>query len=178
MLKLSVSEYEFWDENACEFRYVKPQELVLEHSLVSISKWEAIHKKPFLSNTEKTTEEINDYIRCMSLNDDFDPLVLETLSKTDFDKIQRYIDDPMSAATPSSDGGHSNGVITSETVYSWMISFGIPFECQNWHLNRLLALINACVKKNAPAKKLSQQELFARNTALNAARRKQFNSKG
>lgn len=179
MLKIPVSGYELWDERTCEFLYGEPQILVLEHSLASISKWEALYKRPFLSGERKTDKEINDYILCMSLDDSIDPQTLKSLSDSDFEKIQRYIDDPMSAAVLSPDNrGSSGGVITSETVYCWMITFNIPFECQFWHLNRLLALIDVCARKNAPVKKKSRQELFARNAALNAARRKKFNSKG
>lgn len=179
MLIVSVPHYEFWDEAANEFRYVEQQDLVLEHSLVSISKWEALHKKPFLSNEPKTSDEIVDYIRCMTLSDDVSPLVYKMLKDDDYAKIQAYIDDPMTAAVfYDKDGGASGGTITSETIYYWMISFNIPFECQEWHLNKLLALIKTCVKMNAPKKKRNRQEIFARNAAINAARRKQLNSKG
>lgn len=179
MLSIPISACEFWDEEAGEFRYVKQQNLVLEHSLVSISKWEAIHKKPFLSNEPKTSDEIMDYIRCMTLSPNVEPLVYTTLRDADYAKIQEYIDDPMTAAVFfDNGGGSSGGIITSETIYYWMISFNIPFECQEWHLNKLLALIKTCVKMNSPKKKRNKQEIFARNAALNAQRRKMLKSKG
>ncbi len=179
MLRISVREQEFWDEKAEEFRYVKNQELILEHSLVSISKWEAKYKKPFLSNEPKSYDEICHYVKCMTLTQNVDPLVYAALSDENFEQIQVYIDDPMTAAVFSDTNDRSSGsVITAETIYYWMVSFNIPFECQKWHLNRLLALIKVFVKMNSPKKKRSQQELFSRNAALNAARRKQLNSKG
>lgn len=179
MLVIQVLAREFWDEEAGEFRYVKQQDLVLEHSLVSISKWEAIHKKPFLSNEPKTSDEIMDYIRCMTLSPNVEPLVYTTLRDADYAKIQEYIDDPMTASVFfDNGGGSSGGVITSETIYYWMISFNIPFECQEWHLNKLLALVKTCVKMNSPKKKRNKQEIFTRNAALNAQRRKMLKSKG
>lgn len=153
--------------------------LQLEHSLVSVSKWEARWHKPFLSKQEKTDEEINDYVKCMTLTQNVPGEVYSCLSAENILQIEKYIEDPMTAITFSKEpeqGGRS--IVTAEIIYYWMVTFGIPFECQKWHLNRLLALIQVCERKNRPPKKQSQRSIMERNAALNAQRRKKLGSKG
>mgnify|MGYP003571264016 CR=1 FL=1 len=159
----------------------KEQTITIEHSLVSISKWEAKWHKPYLTKDEKTTEEIIDYVRCMTLTQNVDPNVYGNLRFAPelLEEISNYINQSMTATTFSNRKQNiSREIITSELIYYWMIYYGIPFECQKWHLNRLLTLINVCNVKNAPQKKMSRQELLANNRALNAARRKRLNTKG
>ena len=179
MLRIVVSEGEWFNEKTQEFTTIKEQTLQLEHSLVSLSKWESKWHKPFLGEGEKSFDEIIDYIRCMTLNQNIDPRVYSNLSKENVKEINDYIGDSMTATT-FSDGrkGHSQEIVTSELIYYWMIALNIPFECQKWHLNRLLTLIRVCNIKNTPPKKMSRSEIMSRNAALNAARRKQLNSKG
>ena len=120
-----------------------------------------------------------DYIRCMTITQNVKEYVYSGLTSENIEAINNYIDASMTATTfgeSSSDGGRE--IVTSELIYYWMISLNIPMECQKWHLNRLLTLIRVCNVKNTPPKKLSRQELMSRNAALNAARRKQLNSKG
>jgi len=159
----------------------KAQTIVLEHSLVSISKWEAKWHKPYLGKEPQSMEEFIDYVRCMTLTQNVDPNVYNALVSAPklIHEISAYINDSMTATTISKDGHKSNReIITSEIIYYWMIYYGIPFECQKWHLSRLLMLINVCNIKNAPQKKMSQREIMASNRAINAARRKKYNTRG
>ncbi len=181
MLKITVPEMELWDERKEEFVTIKKQTLALEHSLVSLSKWESKWCKPFVSKQDKTHEEIIDYIKCMTLTQNVDDNVYSYMTPENIKKVNEYIDAPMTATWFSESKGKSgNGgkQVTSELIYYWMIALNIPFECQKWHLNRLLTLIRVCNEENKPAKKMSTKDVMDRNAALNAARRKQFHSKG
>lgn len=183
MLVIHNPARELFNEQEELFYDVKPQTLSLEHSLVSISKWESKWKKPFLFTRNKTTEEVLDYVRCMTLTQNVDPLVYSALTSENIDKIAQYIDESRTATwfakDPSEKRGTSSEVITSETIYYWMVTFNIPFDpCQKWHISRLLALIKICQIKNSPKKKMTTQQTFSQNRALNAARRKALNSKG
>ena len=176
---MTINSREEWNETSQEFVYTKGQALQLEHSLVSISKWEAKWCKPFLSKDPKTYEETIDYIRCMTLTQNVDPKIYTMLSRENIQKVNEYIEAPMTATyVREQPGPKSHEIITSELIYYWMISYSIPFECQKWHLNRLLTLIRVCSIKNAPVKKQNPRDIMSRNAALNAARRKQLNSKG
>lgn len=180
MLRIEVPETELYDEKRQEFIAVKRQTLQLEHSLVSVSKWESKWHKPFLDKTEKTYEETIDYIRCMTLTQNVDPNVYLALTPENLFQIQLYIDNPMTASTvretPSRPGTGER--VTSELIYYWMISLNIPMECQKWHLNRLFMLIRICNIKNAPPKKSSKRDIMRRNAALNAARKRKYGTRG
>lgn len=181
MLKLDIPAIEGFDNSTNTFTNISPAvTLQLEHSLLSLSKWEAKWHKPFLSkNEEKTREEICDYIRCMTLDSSVNPEIFKNLSNDIINKVIAYIDEPMTATTFSDhDKGRSREVITSEIIYYWMVSFNIPFECQKWHLNRLLTLIRVCSVKNQPEKKMSAKEIMARNKALNAQRKARLHTRG
>ena len=181
MLKIVIPDNEVWDEANRIFITVKSQTLKLEHSLVSLSKWESKWCKPFLTKEEKTPEQELDYIRFMTLNTDIDPMVYYFLTNSDKKAISDYINSPMTATTINSQEnktGRSKEQVTAELIYYWMIALNIPFECQKWHLNRLLTLISVCNIKNAPPKKRSKADIMRRNAALNAARRKRLNTKG
>jgi hypothetical protein len=180
MLQITIPAVELWDERKQEFVTTKEQTLQLEHSLVSISKWESKWCKPFLSKQEKTFEETLDYIKCMTITQNVDPEVYNYLTNENIEEINMYIEDPMTATYFSDDKTvkPNREQITAELIYYWMIALNIPFECQKWHLNRLLTLIKVCNIKNQPPKKRSRKEIMSRNAALNAARRKQLNTKG
>ena len=183
MLKITIPACaEQYDEvNNSFLPATKEKTLSLEHSLVSLSKWEAKWHKAYLSKEPKTTEEFIDYVRCMTLTQNVDPKVYSALSVMPqlLAKVSAYIDESMTATTfPKGNKPPSREIITSEIIYYWMVSYNIPFECQKWHLSRLLTLINVCNVKNAPQKKMSRKELMSRNRALNAARRKRLNTKG
>lgn len=180
MLEINVPGVEFWDEVAEEFVVVKGCTLQLEHSLVSLSKWESKWCKAFLSKREKTTEETIDYVRCMTLTKNVDPRIYTVLTDSNIKQINDYIAAPMTA-TCFYDDKQSPGVksetITSELIYYWMITLNIPVEFEKWHLNRLIALIKTCNVKNNP-KKMSKSEIMRRNRSLNASRKKQLHTKG
>lgn len=179
MLILNVDGMEYLDSNN-EFHTIKPQTLTLEHSLVSISKWESKWHKPFISKDPKTHEELMDYIRCMTLTTNVDPNIYLCLSAENMKAINEYIEDSMTATWFSEKNQKKAGkeVITSELIYYWMVAFQIPFECQKWHLNRLMTLIRICSIKNQPPKKMSKKDIYSKNRSLNAARRMAMNSSG
>lgn len=183
MLTIVVTGTELWDEKKQEFLSTKDRTLQLEHSLVSISKWESKWHKSYLSQDTKSEEELIDYIKCMTITQNVNSEVYLCLTEDHYKEINSYIDNPMSAVSfkkkQGKKGGLKNqGMITSEFIYYQMISLNIPFECQKWHLNRLLSLIELCNNKNQTPKKLSRNELLSRNASLNASRREQLKTKG
>jgi hypothetical protein len=180
MLQLTVTiEPEQWDERSGEFIPPKEKTIQLEHSLVSLSKWESKWCKPFL-HSDKTGEEVLDYIKCMTLTQNVPPELYTKLSSKNIETINEYINAPMTATTFSDNGNSKKNreIVTSELVYYWMVAYNIPFECQKWHLNRLITLIRVCGVKNEPPKKMSKNEIMKRNAELNAKRRAKLNSKG
>ena len=181
MLHIKIPEQEFYDEQREEFITVKAQTLTMEHSLISLSKWEAKWKKPYLSKEDKTKEEIFDYFKCMTVGPTPEDYVYRALSRENLEQIAEYIRDPMTATTiyeyekPSS----SRETVTSEIIYYWMIAQQIPTEYEKWHLNRLLTLIKVCAIKNNPnQKKMSRQAIAKQNRAINAARKKKYKTRG
>lgn len=165
------------------FTQTKATKITLEHSLISVAKWEEKWHKPYL-NTEKTDEETIDYIRCMTISQNVDPNVYTALTDENLDEIARYIKDPHTATTihKNQNTPKSKQVITAEILYYWMTTYNMPIEIfQKWHLNRLITLIEVFSIKNSPPKKMSASESMAealRRDALNDARRKQYHSKG
>ena len=180
MLQITIPASEQWDESKQEFVNTKEQALQLEHSLVSLSKWESKWCKSFFSKQEKTYEETLNYIQCMTLTQNVKPEVYNCLTQENIDQINEYIEAPMTATYFNKDekSKGSNETITSELIYYWMIALNIPFECQKWHLNRLQALIEVCNRKNGTKKPMSKSELAKRNTELNNLRRKQLGTRG
>ena len=183
MFTITFPEEERWDEELQEFVTYKAQTINLEHSLVSLSKWESKWNKPFLSKEPKTYEESIDYFKCMTITPNVDPSIYSRLTIDQIKQINDYIDAPMTATwfnerEGGGPGKHSGEQVTSEIIYYWMIALQIPFECQKWHLNRLLTLVRVCNIKNKPPKKMSKAEIMSKNKALNAARRASMGSKG
>ena len=181
MLRIVVPAGEMFDDARGEFVYqTKDQTLILEHSLVSLSKWEAKTRKPFLSKEPMSRGETLEDIRCMTGNQNVDPLAYYRLTEADLRTINDYIQEPMTATWFSDrmKKRNSREVVTAEIIYYWMIALEIPFECQKWHLNRLLTLIGVCNEKNQKPKNMSRREIMSRNAALNAARRKAMGSRG
>lgn len=180
MLEIAIKGGEFFDEGSGTFLQIKDQTLKLEHSLVSLSKWEGKWHKPFLTREPKSTEESVDYIRCMTLTQNVNPNVYKAITPQILREVSAYIDASLTATTFPKDPNRkpNREIITAEIIYYWMICHNIPFECQKWHLSRLLTLINVCNAKNGPQKKMSRKDLIARNRALNAARRKKTKSRG
>lgn len=180
MLQVTIPASEYFDEKTGEFSSIRETTLQLEHSLVSVSKWESKWCKPFLGPNEKTAEECIDYVRCMTITQHVDPTVYQFLTQKNFQEINAYIEAPMTATTFSEreNKRFSREVVTAEIIYYWMVALNIPFECQKWHLNKLIALVRVCNIKNTPQKKMSRREVTERNRALNEARRKKMHSNG
>jgi hypothetical protein len=177
MLQLVLSAKkteEFFDEKTCRFiegrASVQETEVKLEHSLLSISKWEAKWKKPYLSDHyEKTQEMAVDYVRCMCLDPRYIPAI-ERANAKELEKIGAYIEDTMTATSISNKGKSGRQIITSELIYGWMTQFGIPFSCEKWHLNRLLMLIGVCGELNGKPKKGGKQDISRKYADINRAR--------
>ena len=191
MLEITIPANEMWDPVKEEFvQASKAETLQLEHSLISLSKWESKWKKPFLDKGLQSYEETIDYIRCMTVSRVTDPSVYYRIPVSEINKVSEYIHDSMTATWFSDDskrnkndrnrrgGTLKNEVVTAEILYYDMIALGIPFECQKWHLNRLLTLIKVCQRKQEKPEKQSRREIMERNKELNAARRAAMKSKG
>lgn len=180
MLEIHVVGTELYDENKNQFYLIPDQTIELEHSLLSISKWESKWKKPFLEEKNMTPEESADYIRCMTVNENVDPMAYYLISREDFERINEYMEDTHTATTFSNmqNSKASKQIITSEIVYYWMFSLNIPKECERWHFNRLITLIEIFGIKNQPQKKMSKREIMQSNKALNEARKKRLHTKG
>lgn len=180
MVTIIIPKGSSFDDTTQEFVPFRDIVLQLEHSLVSISKWESKWHKPFLSKTPKTTEESIDYIRCMTTTSNVDPIVYDYITNDNIIAVSEYVDNPMTATIFGKEHKHeiNRDIITSEIIYYWMVALQIPFQCEKWHLNRLLTLINVCNIKNQPAKKSSTKDIMSRNAMLNEQRRKELNTKG
>lgn len=191
-LKLTIKSKEGWDSVKEEFVESPDIVICLEHSLVSLSKWEAKYKKPYLKKDyNKTNEEILEYIKCMTITQNVPDEVYNLLDKNELQKINDYITDPMTATWFNENTVNNNNnkttsrkteQITSELIYYWMISYGIPLQCEKWHLNRLLTLIRIFSIKDAEANgknnKMSKRDIISQNKALNAARRQKLGTRG
>lgn len=179
MLEIEVPETEYFDDATSLFVKRPGKILRFEHSLLSVSKWEAHFEKAFLSKAEKTPEEMLNYIHYMRL--DPGPISdLYSLTKEHFVEINAYMNSKATATTfqDRASGRQSTEIITSELMYYWMTAYQIPFECETWHLNRLMALIKICSIKNAPQKKMRRSEILARNRTLNEQRLSKYNTSG
>lgn len=179
-LTIHVPDRELYDPIKNRFIQVKGQTLVLEHSLLSIAKWESKWHKAYLSLNSKTPEEALDYVRCMTLTTGVDPNIYMVLTEENAKDIKEYIKDPMTATTINRrDKRRSREVITNELIYYWMTALNIPFEpCQKWHINRLLTLIEVASIKQEPPKKMRPKDVASQYASLNAARRAMLHSKG
>lgn len=183
MLEITVPSLDFWDEEKLEFVDTEAVTLKLEHSLVSLSKWESKWEIPFLGDDPRTSEQTIDYIKAMTLNDNVPPDVYARLTDEIVEQVSEYIAAKQTATwfaeKPQPKGRKET--ITAEVIYYWMIALTIPFECQDWHLNRLLTLVKVCNQKNAPQKKLSRSEIAqrnAKNRELNEQRKAQLKTTG
>ena len=179
MLKVVIPASEQYNSAENLFYYSKETTLTLEHSLVSVAKWEAKWHKPFLRKEQKSYEETIDYIRCMTITQNVDPLVYNSIPPDIVNKVDDYINEPMTATTFGMDTSSPNReIITAEIIYYWMTELNIPIECQKWHLNRLLTLVRVCSIKRSPGKKMSRRQTANRYRELNQARRKKYGTKG
>lgn len=181
MFTLVIPDTERYNEEDSTFIKIKGCVLQLEHSLISVSKWESKWCVPFLMKEDKTLAQSIDYVRCMTITPGVDPSVYKQIDADSLVKINEYIQAPMTATWfTDRPGGSRRGreVVTSELIYYWMIASEIPFECQKWHLNRLLTLIRICEIKNSPPKKRSKQDILNQYDAINKQRRQALNTSG
>lgn len=180
MLKIIIEDEELYDEESNTFQTTERFEFEVEHSLLSLSKWEANYKKPFLSSGKLSTEEIFQYVMYMILTPNVTEKIVNDSSTKIFSEVNDYINSSQSATTfgemPQKRG--PGEVITSELIYYWMVAFNIPFECEKWHLNRLFSLIRICNIKNSKPEKVSRHEAAMRNRALNEKRKAELNTTG
>lgn len=178
-LTIEIPGVEMFNNLTQEFITVEPTTLVLEHSLISISKWEAKWKVPYIDTKDKTREQQLDYIRCMSLKGNISDDVLKSIASQEMKQINDYINDSMTATEiKNTKSSASNQYTTSELIYSWMVGYQIPVEFEKWHLSRLLTLIKVLSEENKPKKKMTPSEISARNKALNAKNRAKYHSRG
>lgn len=183
MLRVTIPEIEMFSNATNEFTTIPGGEVTLEHSLLSVSKWEAKHHKYFLNNRELNNSEIIDYIRCMTVKGNVDDRLYNHIPMDIITEIMDYMNDSMTATWFGSNNqgrpGHRLGgkVLTSELLYYYMIAYNIPISCEKWHINRLLTLIQVCQAEQNP-KKLTGKALAERNSKLNEERRKKFHSNG
>jgi hypothetical protein len=180
MLTITVGSEDVFDDSTQTFRTDGGVQLQLEHSLVSLSKWEAIHEKPFIDTKDKTPEEILSYVECMVISPNPPGAFLAQLSEQNFKDVNAYIERKMTATWFSNvqPQARNSEAITAELIYYWMTAFNIPFECENWHLNRLFTLIRICNIKQEKPKEMSRAELAQRNRELNARRKAQLGTTG
>lgn len=180
MLTIVVPGDEFFDEKKSEFVTKGDIKLRFEHSLVSLSKWESFWEVPFLNGEEKTDEQTMSYIRLMCLDENVPDEVFDRLSQQNIDAINKYIEKKHTATwfSENSDKKTTSEKITAELIYYWMVAMNIPFECETWHLNRLMTLIRIYNIKNSPQKKMSRSEILAQQRKLNAERRQKLNTTG
>lgn len=180
MLQIEIPTIELFDDANQEFINIKGRVLTLEHSLISLSKWESKWKVPFLETKELTVEQTTDYIKFMTIDKNIDPNLYLALTQDNIDKVTEYIQDPMTATWFNDRNTVPNReIITAEIIYYQMIALNIPFECQKWHLNKLLTLIKVCnIKNSGKDKKMKRQDIYEQNKALNEQRRKAMNTKG
>lgn len=183
MLVITIQGEEFFDEKTNEFSTVGDFQLELEHSLLSLSKWESKFQKPFLKKEDKKThEEVLAYIEAMILSPVYPVNIWEKMTPDNVDAIQKYIDSSQTATTfrdlPGQKGRAKPEIVTSELIYYWMVAFNIPFQCERWHLNRLFALIRICNIKNGKQPKMSKRDIAANNRALNEQRRQSLGTSG
>lgn len=184
MLNIHIDEQELFDESTETFIKLKGTNIQLEHSLISLSRWEEKWHIPFLGNEDKTEEQVKDYIRCMTTTKNVDPRIYDHIPASTLKEIFDYIENPMTATWFNDSDDRKKAMpkrketITSEIIYYWIITLGIPVQFERWHLNRLLTLIRVINIKNSQPKNMSKKEILAHNRKLNAARRAKYKTKG
>lgn len=178
-IKITVPKTRLFNEQTYRFTTVKEQSFVLKHSLVSISKWEAIWHRSYLSDGPANPEQKLSYYKCMTITQNVDSNAYLVLDDSDIEAIEAYMDDMHTATKFYGDQQQGKSRrLTNELFYYWMAKFNIPFSCEKWHIGKLMTLINVCALEESPPKKMSESEIFAQNRARNEARRAKLKSKG
>ena len=181
---VTVPKSEVYDEENDIFYEIKNEvTLVMEHNLIAISRWESKFHKPYLTKDTKTNEEILYYLECMTITKGVESYVYRCIPKSELLRITEYINDPMTGTTvresPYAKKQGKEEIQSAELLYYYMFKLGIPKECENWHLNRLMTLMKVYgAKDEKPDGKASRSELIARNRAINARNRSKYHSKG
>lgn len=180
MLKITVDATEVFNDETSEFSQTGGTTIELEHSLVSLASWESKWEKSFLGSKDKTSEETLDYIRCMALDKSLPEDLFERIPPEEIRRVNDYLSAKMTATTFGDDGNQASSrqIITAEIIYSWMVGLNVPFECQYWHLTRLITLVRVLNVQNAPKKKSNPHQIAGRNRAINDARKKQLGTTG
>ena len=182
MLQIQMRSTEYFDSENEVFIYVPEQTLTLEHSLISISRWESKWKQPFVNGKGLTPEKIRDYIKFMCINKNVSDLAIESMTTKDIKKVLDYLKDPQTATTINDHNrspGNPNKKVTSEEIYAMMFDLGIPIECEKWNFNRLMTLIRVCqIRANSGGPKMSRRENLKYQSELNRARRAKMGSRG
>lgn len=178
MLTITITD-EYWDDDAEIFRYPEVAVLQFEHSLVSLSKWEAEFHKPFLTPDNKTEEEMVGYVKAMLITDT-DPSILQRLTQEDIEQLDAYINNPMTGSTINElpQRGKASERISAELIYFWMSNYQIDYECRHWHLNQLFTLIKIHHAKTQKPKPMSKNARAQQMAELNAQRRAKTGSHG
>ena len=177
--KIYIPAQDLWDESRGEFISIKEHKLTLEHSLVSLTKYESNWHTPFLSPEEKTQEQVMDYIRCMVMGDDYDDNFIYALTPQDLKKIETYIATDQTASTIPEEKNNtepkSNELMTSELIYYYLgqIQCLTP-TIENWHLSRTLTLIRIASWKQKPEKELNKKEALAQCEDIREANMRKF----
>lgn len=183
MLRLLIEGRELFNDKTQEFITSEPIVLELEHSLISLSKWESKHHRPFLGAGEKTAEEIKSYIDCMIISDEQPENYHDQMTQKEYDAVNDYIGSPQSGTTfhnlAKTAGGNRGETISAELIYYWLTAFQIPFQpAENWHLNRLFNLLRIASLKNTKQKPMPKAEQAAMNRSLNERRLAELKTKG
>lgn len=182
MLKLFLPSREIWDDKKEEFSTIGGYEVELEHSLYTMAAWEAKWKVGFTNKQGLTQKQLFDYITTfMCQTPDVPKSAWLTINDEIVKKIQEYMEDPCTATKINSHAVNKpkkRETVTAEILYCQMFQLGIPLECEHWHLNRLMTLIEVCAIKNSPPKKMSRKEVAALQQKQNAAMRAKLGSKG
>lgn len=183
MLRLTLPSTDFWDPRKEEYVQIGGYEVDLEYSLFTIARWESKWKKPFITSLPKFTrkDEIEWY-KAMCMTEGIPDEAWMVMTPKIRQDIYDYVTDPMSATTinhrgPKTPGGPKT-IMTAELVYYYMVTLGVPFECEHWHFNRLMKLVDVCFVKNSPPKKMGKQEAAQMYRELNARNRAKYNSRG
>lgn len=178
-IQIHIPKREIYDEEKEMFIDVNEYNLTLEHSLLSISKWESKWHVPYITKKEKTSEQVLDYIRCMNTGKPIPEEVYNYIPGEELDKIVKYINDPMTATTVKTRNNEQNReILTSEVIYYYMFECNIPKECERWHINRLMTLIGVFGVKRDTGTKLSRSEAIARNKMINERNKAKYHTRG
>lgn len=182
MLEVIIPEDEFYDQSTNKFITIPSCKIVIEHSLISVAKWESKWHMPYLSDSPRSPIQELDYIKCMIIGSIPNDLTLKTLSAENIKLIRDYINNPMTATTfqknSKSTGRGKKENTTAETIYAHMFAHSIPIDCQKWHLNRLLTLLRVCDLKNSPRDKMTKKQTAMWNAEQNALRKAKYNTRG